>query len=270
VANLSPSPVAYRTEANSTTKDDGAEKVARSRAVLNQLTERIAEDRYVLAVVLVGGLSPETIRHRETLRPWTIEADGVGRRLPSDGNDERVLCILVEIGINVHAEVVPRGRSKTVEGASRTASSCYFFARRQIVYSKDPSIDTWFKQADSVATIIKGEGAAAQLATPYDYFTAVPFRQMGPFEAPVEVMWLSSRSQANNDFPGERPSETTGYCWRIPMDDRQARTCVSLGSLGRVKRSSRRLGRIRQQYPCWIWAYWMRHGHGPGHSHEAA
>src|SRR5262249_55628801 len=103
-------------------------------------------------------------------------------RLPSDGNDERVLRILVEIGIDVHAEVVPRGRSKTVEGASRTASSCDFFAGRQIVYSKDPSIDTWSKQADSVATIIKGEGAAAQLATPYDYFTAVPSWRMGPFE----------------------------------------------------------------------------------------
>src|SRR5262249_10344605 len=117
VANMSPSPVAYRTEANSTTKDDGAEKVARSRAALDQLTERIAEGRYVLAVVLVGGLSPETIRHREALGLWIIEADGVSRRLPSDGNDERASRILVENGINVHAEVVPRSRpKKMVEG----------------------------------------------------------------------------------------------------------------------------------------------------------
>src|SRR5262247_279774 len=134
-------------------KNDEVEKVARFRAALTQLTERVAEDRYVLAVVLVGSLSPETIWHRETLGLWIIEADGVSRRLPSDGKDERVFRILVENGINIHAEVIPRSRFKLmVEGSSRTAFSCNFFAIRQIVYSKDPSIDTWFKQANSVAT----------------------------------------------------------------------------------------------------------------------
>ena len=39
------------------TKNDDVEKVARFQAALNQLIERIAEDRYVLAVVLVGSLS---------------------------------------------------------------------------------------------------------------------------------------------------------------------------------------------------------------------
>jgi hypothetical protein len=39
-----------------------------------------------------------------------------------------------------------------VEGASRTAFSCNFFAHRQIVYSKDPSIESWFKKANAIAT----------------------------------------------------------------------------------------------------------------------
>ena len=135
------------------TKNDDVEKVARFQAALNQLIERIAEDRYVLAVVLVGSLSTETIWQRETLGLWIIEADGVSRRLPSDGNDERIFRILVENGINIHAEVIPRSRfKKMVEGASRTAFSCNFFAERQIVYSKDPSIESWFKKANSVAT----------------------------------------------------------------------------------------------------------------------
>src|ERR1700732_2680489 len=115
--------------------------------------ERIGEDRYVLAVVLVGSLSEETIWRRDTLGLWIIEADGASRRPPSDGNDERVFRILVENGINIHAEVIPRSRFKQmVEGASRTAFSCSFFAIRQIVYSKDPSIETWFKKANSIAT----------------------------------------------------------------------------------------------------------------------
>ena len=107
----------------------------------------------MLAIVLVGSLTTETIWHRETLGLWIIEADGVSRRLPSDGKDERVFRILVENGINIHAEVIPRSRFKQmVEGASRTAFSCSFFAHRKIVYSNDRSIDSWFTKANSIAT----------------------------------------------------------------------------------------------------------------------
>jgi hypothetical protein len=135
-----------------TRENDGA-RVARFETALNQLIERIAEDRYVLAIVLVGSLSTETIWRRESLGLWIIEADGVTRRLLSDGTDERIFRTLVENGINIHAEVIPRSRfKKMVEGASRTAFSCNFFAERRIVYSKDPSIDSWFKKANSVAT----------------------------------------------------------------------------------------------------------------------
>jgi hypothetical protein len=133
--------------------EDNAGKIARFEAALQQLIERIAEDRYVLAVVQVGSLSPETIWRRESLSLWIIEADGVTRRLPSDGADERIFRILVEDGINIHAEVIPRSRfKKMVEGASRTAFSCNFFAERKIVYSKDASIAGWFKQANILAT----------------------------------------------------------------------------------------------------------------------
>lgn len=133
-------------------EEDDAAKVARFEAALGQLTERIANDRYVLAVVLVGSLSEQIIWRREAIGLWIIEADGVSRRLPSDGEDERIFRILVENGINMYAEVIPRTRFKQmVEGASRTAFSCNFFAERKIVYSKDPSIDGWFKKANAIA-----------------------------------------------------------------------------------------------------------------------
>ncbi len=135
------------------TREDDSAKVARFDAALRQLIDRVAEDRYILAVVLVGSLSHETIWARESLGLWIIEADGVTRRLISDGTDERVFRILVENGINIHAEVIPRARFKQmVEGASRTTFSCNFFAERQIVYSSDPSIESWFQQANTVAT----------------------------------------------------------------------------------------------------------------------
>ena len=133
--------------------DSDLEKVVRFEAALNRLVERVAEDRYVLAVVLVGSLSSETIWRRESIGLWIIEADGVSRRLRSDGNEERIYRTLVEDGINVHAQVIPRSRFKMmVEGSSRTAFSCNFFAHRKLVYSNDPSIDSWFELANNVAT----------------------------------------------------------------------------------------------------------------------
>jgi hypothetical protein len=135
------------------TREKDAEKLARFEAALQQFVERIAEDRYVLTIVLVGSLRVETIWQRESLALWIIEADGVSRRLLSDGKDERLFRTLVENSINIHAEVIPRSRfKKMVEGASRTAFSCNFFAERRIVYSRDPSIVSWFKKANSLAT----------------------------------------------------------------------------------------------------------------------
>src|SRR5690348_9352962 len=93
------------------------EKLARFRNALDRLVSRVSDDRYVLAVVTVGSLSETTIWRRESLSLWIIEADGVSRRLRSDGNAERIFRILVEDGINIHAEVIPRSRFKQmVEG----------------------------------------------------------------------------------------------------------------------------------------------------------
>jgi hypothetical protein len=128
------------------------EKLARFQNALQQLIDRVRGDRYVLAVILDGSLSLATIWHRVAINVWIIEADGATRRLRSDGNDERIFRILVENGINIHAEVIPRSRFKQmVEGSSRTAFSCNFFAERKVVYSNDPSIESWFKQANTVA-----------------------------------------------------------------------------------------------------------------------
>jgi hypothetical protein len=129
-----------------------ADKVARFESALQLLIDRVSDDRYVLAVVLVGSLSEETIWDRDSLRVWIIEADGVSRRLRSDGEDVRIFRILVEEGINIHAEVIPRNRfKKMVEGSARTAFSCNLFAARKLVYCDDPSIESWFVTADTMA-----------------------------------------------------------------------------------------------------------------------
>jgi uncharacterized protein len=134
-------------------RETDAKKLERYETALAQFVERVMADRYVLAVVEEGSLLAETIWARHALSLWIIEADGVTRRIASDGTDERVFRILAENGINIHAEVIPRSRfKKMVEGASRTAFSHSFFAKRRVVSSKDKSIDGWFTKANRLAT----------------------------------------------------------------------------------------------------------------------
>lgn len=133
--------------------EDLNEKLEQYQTALDDFVARISDDRYILAAVLVGSLNEETIWRKHGVRLWLIEADGVTRRLPSDGNEERVYRLLVENGVNIHTEQIPRSRFKRmIEGSSRTAFRQNFFAKRTLVYCDDVSIGKWFKKANSVAT----------------------------------------------------------------------------------------------------------------------
>jgi hypothetical protein len=132
---------------------DPPEKQRRYQQALDAFVERLEQDRSVLAAVLVGSLEESVIWRREAISLWIIEADGVTRRLRSDGGDERLFRTLVENGVNIHAELIPRSRfRRMVEGSSRTAFTHSFFARRILVYARDPSIERWFTEADRLAT----------------------------------------------------------------------------------------------------------------------
>ena len=132
---------------------DPAESTEQFKSALAAFVERIGEDRNILAAVSIGSINDDLIWGRDTIRLWIIETDGVTKRLKSDGNDERLFRTFVENGINIRAEIIPRSRFKQmVEGSSRTAFSCSFFAERKLVYCNDPSIEKWFESANTVAT----------------------------------------------------------------------------------------------------------------------
>ncbi len=129
------------------------EKLARFQSALDLFVDRLKEDRNILAAVLNGSLNDETIWRKESFYLWVIEADGVTKRLKSDGNDERIFRIFAEDEINFHVELIPRSRFKLmVEGSSRTAFSCNFFSHRKLIYCADASIKSWFQKANKVAT----------------------------------------------------------------------------------------------------------------------
>lgn len=121
-------------------------------AALEGFLARIAKDKSILAAVQVGSFADEVLWYKETIRLWLVEEDGVSRRLKSDGDEPRVFRTLVEDGVNIHAELIPRSKFKLmVEGSSRTAFSCSFFAKRELVYCAEPSIKPWFEQANALA-----------------------------------------------------------------------------------------------------------------------
>jgi hypothetical protein len=131
---------------------NSAEKLKEFERALQLLLARIARDSNLLAAVLVGSLSEETIWRRDAISLWVIEKDGVTKRLRADGEDPRIFRTLAEEGINLHVELIPRARFKRmVEGAARTAFRFSFFARRKLVYCDDASLQKWFQEADTLA-----------------------------------------------------------------------------------------------------------------------
>jgi len=133
--------------------NDPNAKLEQYRAALQAFLLRIREDRNVLATILVGSISQQTIWRKDAIHVWLIEVDGVSKRLKADGKSEDISRVLVEDGINIHAELIPRSRFRQmVEGSSRTAFSCNFFAKRELVYCNDASIRNWFDQANTAAT----------------------------------------------------------------------------------------------------------------------
>src|SRR5262245_25769194 len=129
-----------------------SQKLARFEKALELFLERVRADPNLLAAVLVGSLTEETVWRRDAISLWIIEKDGVTKRLRADGEDPRIFRTLVEEGVNLHVELIPRSRFKRmVEGSARTAFCYSFFARRKLIYCNDPSLGKWFEEANSLA-----------------------------------------------------------------------------------------------------------------------
>src|SRR5438445_13530915 len=88
------------------------EKLKQFEQALKLFLERVAADPNLLAAVLVGSLSEETIWRRDAIGLWLIEKDGVTKRLRADGEDPRIFRSLVEEGVNLHVELIPWTRFK--------------------------------------------------------------------------------------------------------------------------------------------------------------
>ncbi len=102
-------------------------------AALENLIERVKRDRSVLAAILCGSLSHDTVWAKSDIDVVLVTIDD---RKTANGD-----LALYADGINVHALLMPRAEfRKTVEGSIRNSFGHSFLAKGRLLYTHDETI----------------------------------------------------------------------------------------------------------------------------------
>jgi uncharacterized protein len=103
-------------------------------AALDALVEEIKKDRAILAVVLCGSLSHDTVWAKSDIDLVLVTID--------DRKVENAGISLNADGVNVHAVLMPRGEFRqVVEGSVNNSFFHSFLAKGRLLYTTDPSIE---------------------------------------------------------------------------------------------------------------------------------
>jgi predicted nucleotidyltransferase len=102
-------------------------------AALDVLIEQVKHDRSVLAAILCGSLSHDTVWARSDIDLLLITVDD--RKI-----DSTDLALYAD-GINVHANLIPRAKfRKAIEGSLRNSFIHSLVAKGRVLYSHDPTV----------------------------------------------------------------------------------------------------------------------------------
>jgi hypothetical protein len=109
---------------------------------LETLVGQVKADRSVLAALLCGSLSYDTVWAGSDIDLVLITTD--------DKKADRSDVALYADGVNVHALLIPRAEfRKTVEGSARSSFMHSFLAKGRLLYTHDQTIaDLWTRLAD--------------------------------------------------------------------------------------------------------------------------
>ncbi len=103
------------------------------QAALEKLVEEVKDDRSVLAVILCGSLSYDTVWAKSDIDLVLVTIDD--RRVESGG------VALYSDGVNVHAFLMPRAEfRKLVEGSLASSFMHSLLAKGRLLYTHDPTI----------------------------------------------------------------------------------------------------------------------------------
>ena len=106
----------------------------RFTTAVDALVEQVKQDRSILAAILCGSLSHDTVWAKSDVDLLVITID--------DKKAEREALSLYADGVNVHALLMSRATFRsTVEGARRNSFMHSFLAKGRLLYSHDPTIE---------------------------------------------------------------------------------------------------------------------------------
>jgi predicted nucleotidyltransferase len=109
---------------------------------LEALIGQVKEDRSILAALLCGSLSHDTVWARSDIDLVLITAD--------DKKADRSDVALYADGVNVHAALIPRAEfRKAAEGSARGSFMHSFLSKGRLIYTHDPTIaNLWARLAE--------------------------------------------------------------------------------------------------------------------------
>jgi predicted nucleotidyltransferase len=115
----------------------------RFQAALEKLTAQIREDRSVLAAILCGSLSHDTVWDKSDIDLVLVTRDG------SKSSDHGLS--LYADGINVHAILMERAKFRaSVEGSIRNSFQHSFLAKGRLLYTHDETIARLCEQLGTI------------------------------------------------------------------------------------------------------------------------
>jgi len=106
----------------------------RFAAALASLIDEVKRDRSILAAVLCGSLSHDTVWAKSDIDLVLVTVDD--KKVESGGK------ALYSDGVNIHALLMPRtGFRQLVEGATRNSFAHSFLTKGRLLYTHDPTIE---------------------------------------------------------------------------------------------------------------------------------
>ena len=109
------------------------------QAALDTLVDQVKRDKAVLAAILCGSLSHDTVWAKSDIDLMLITIDD--RNVPASS------VALYADGINVHTHLMPRTQFRgVVEGAIHSSFEHSLFAKGRLLYTHDPSIADLFER----------------------------------------------------------------------------------------------------------------------------
>ena len=126
--------IAYNLEIEGMRKKSAPGEVQQKFSIaLDTLVEQLKRDRTVLAAILCGSLSHDSVWAKSDIDLVLVTVD--------DGKPRSASLSLYADGINVHTILLPRAEfRKTVEGAIRNSFQHSFLAKGRLLYTHDPTI----------------------------------------------------------------------------------------------------------------------------------